>query len=153
MKTNSTHLARRPKDLYAGLVFLTVGLVIFFAAQEYEVGAASRMGPGYLPALAGAFLVFLGGCSLFTALRTRSPEPIAREPWEPFLLVVASVVAFGLLIDWAGFVIAMAALIFLSCLRRVRKHPWEVLAIYVGLTAFCVGVFRFALNMPLPLWW
>lgn len=143
----------RSKDFYTGLIFIAAGTAFFLGAQQYEVGVAARMGPGYLPALAGAFLVFLGGCSLFTGLRSKSSETITSEPLEPFLLVVASVVAFGLLIDWAGFIVAMAALIAISCLRRLRKHPWEVLAIYVGLTAFCVGVFHFALSMPLPLWW
>ncbi len=143
----------RNKDLYAGLVFIVVGALLFFSAQQYEVGVAARMGPGYMPALAGVFLVFLGGCSLFTAIKNTSHEQITNEPLEPFLLIVGSVVAFGLLIDRAGFIVAMAALIGISCLRRLLKHPWEVLAIYVGLTVFCIAIFKFALSMPMPLGW
>jgi drug/metabolite transporter (DMT)-like permease len=147
-------LTQRPKDLYAGLIFIAAGGALFLAAQQYEVGSANRMGPGYLPALMGVVLVFLGGCSLFTAFRSHTPDPIEHTAFEPFVLVVASVVAFAVLIDWAGFFVALAALIFLSCLRRVRSNPLEVLAIYMCLAAFCTGVFRYALEMPLPLvWW
>ena len=144
----------RPKDLFAGLVFVIIGGVLFVSAQQYEVGAANHMGPGYLPAAMGLVLVFLGGCSLFSALRISTPDPIEHTALEPFMLVVASVVAFALLIDSAGFLIALFALICLSCLRRLRTNPMEVLAIYIGLAVFCVGVFRYALEMPLPLgWW
>lgn len=147
-------LTHRPKDLLAGLVFIVIGGVLFLAAQQYEVGTANRMGPGYLPALMGVVLAFLGGCSLFTALRNPTPDPVERTSLEPLVLVVASVVAFAMLIDSAGFLVALAALIFLSCLRRVRTNPFEVLVIYLGLAAFCVGIFRYALEMPLPLgWW
>jgi hypothetical protein len=144
----------RPKDLLAGLVFVAMGGALLLAAQQYEVGTARQMGAGYLPALMGVALVFLGGCSLFTALRNGTPDPIEHTSLEPLVLVVASVVAFAVLIDWAGFLVALFALIFLSCLRRVRTNPFEVLAIYAGLAAFSVGVFRVALEMPLPLgWW
>jgi hypothetical protein len=147
-------LTHRPKDLYAGLAFVVFGGALFFAAQQYEVGSANRMGPGYLPALMGVVLVFLGACSLFTAWRNRTPDPIESTSLEPFVLVVASVVAFAVLIDWAGLFVALAALIFLACLRRVRSNPLEVLVIYLCLAAFCAGVFRYALEMPLPLvWW
>ena len=146
-------MLRRPKDVYAGAIFVSIGVVAFAMAQQYEIGTASQMGPGYLPALVGIFLVVLGAFSLLNAVRHSVPDPIAKESLEPFVLVVASVVAFALLIDTAGLIVAMFALIFISCLRRVFSHPLEVLCTYLGLTAFSVGVFWYALSMPIPLWW
>lgn len=143
----------RPKDALAGGVFILAGTIAFVAAQQYEVGTANHMGPGYLPALMGVVLVILGAFSLLTALRSRQPEPLERTSLEPFVLVVTGVVAFALLIDTAGFFVALFALIFIACYRHARKHPVEAFAIYLGLAAFCVGVFRFALDLPLPLGW
>lgn len=152
---NATERMRhRPKDLLAGLIFIVTGTALFIAAQKYEVGSANRMGAGYMPALMGVVLVFLGACSLLTAMRGGASDPIERTPLEPFVLVVASVVAFALLIDAAGFLVALAALISIACLRRLRSNPLEVGAIYLALAGFCSVVFRYALEMPLPLvWW
>jgi len=146
-------MLRRPKDVYAGAIFIGIGAVAFAMAQQYEIGTASHMGPGYLPALVGILLVVLGAFSLLNAVRLSVPDPIAKESLEPFVLVVSSVVAFALLIDSAGLIIAMFALVFISCLRRVFSHPFEVLCTYLGLTAFSVGVFWYALSMQIPLWW
>jgi len=143
----------RPKDVYAGVIFIGIGATAFAMAQQYEIGTASHMGPGYLPALVGILLVALGAFSLLNAFRIPIPDPIAKESLEPFVLVVTSVVAFALLIDSAGLIVAMFALVFISCLRRVFSHPFEVLCTYLGLTAFSVGVFWYALSMPIPLWW
>ena len=146
-------MLRRPKDVYAGAIFIGIGAVAFAMAQQYEIGTASHMGPGYLPALVGILLVVLGAFSLLNAVRLSVPDPIAKESLEPFVLVVISVVAFALLIDSAGLIIAMFALVFISCLRRVFSHPFEVLCTYLGLTAFSVGVFWYPLSMQIPLWW
>jgi putative tricarboxylic transport membrane protein len=146
-------LLNRPKDIYAGGIFVAIGAAAFVLAQRYEIGTASHMGPGYLPALAGIILVALGVLSLVNAVRVAAPDPIEKQPLEPFILVVSSVVAFALLIDVAGLVLAMAALVFIACLRRVFSNPFDVLLLYVGLTAFCVGLFPIALNMPIPIWW
>ena len=146
-------MLRRPKDVYAGAIFIGIGAVAFAMAQQYEIGTASHMGPGYLPALVGILLVVLGTFSLLNAVRISVPDPNAKASLEPFVLVVSSVVAFALLIDSAGLIIAMFALVFISCLRRVFSHPFEVLCTYLGLTAFSVGVFWYALSMQIPLWW
>jgi len=145
-------MTARPKDVYAGAIFIAIGLAAFFGAQQYEVGTARNMGPGYLPAMMGVVLVILGGFSLANAARSRTPDPIAKSSLEPFVLVVASVVAFALLIDRAGLVVALVALVLISSLRRLFSHPIEVLAIAVGLAVFCVLLFSLGLGMAMPLW-
>jgi len=146
-------MLRRPKDVYAGAIFIAIGAVAFVMAQQYDVGTASHMGPGYLPRLMGVVLVVLGAFSLANAVRVTAPDPIAKQALEPFILVVASVTAFALLIDSAGLIVALFALVFISCLRRVFSHPFEVLFTYLGLTGFCVALFAYGLNMPVQLWW
>jgi hypothetical protein len=146
-------MVRRPKDVYAGAIFIGIGASAFVLAQQYDIGTASHMGAGYLPALMGLVLIVLGAFSLANAVRSKVSDPIARQALEPFVLVVASVTAFALLIDSAGLIVALFALVFLSCMRRVFSHPFEVLFTYLGLTAFCIGLFAHGLNMPMPLWW
>jgi len=145
-------MTARPKDAYAGAIFIAIGVAAFAGAQQYEIGTASHMGAGYLPALIGIFLVVLGALSLLNAWRLRTPDPIAKTSIEPFILVVTSVVAFALLIDSAGLVVALIALVLISSLRRLFSHPIEVAAIAVGLAVFCVLLFSMGLGMAMPLW-
>jgi hypothetical protein len=43
----------RPKDFYAGLLFVAFGVVAIIIARNYPLGTAARMGPGYFPRLLG----------------------------------------------------------------------------------------------------
>jgi putative tricarboxylic transport membrane protein len=146
-------MLNRPKDFYAGVIFAGLGVAAFVWSQRYDIGSASQMGPGYLPAMMGVVLIVLGAFSIGKAVRVPTADPIERQAIAPFVLVVASVVAFALLIDSAGLVVALFALVFISCFTRALKHPIEVLLTYAGLSAFSVGVFWYGLHMPVELWW
>ena len=144
---------KRPKDIYAGIVFFAIGATAFLSAQAYDVGAANRMGPGYLPASLGLVLIAIGVASFTNGLRAQRPDPIESHALEPFILIVASVIAFAVLIDRAGLVPALFALVLISCARRAITNPLEVLAIFVTLAAFCVFLFVYMLGMAIPLFW
>lgn len=146
-------MLNRPKDLYAGAIFIAIGAIAFAGAQQYEIGTASQMGPGYLPAAVGIILVALGALGVLNGIRIAIPDPIESRALEPFILVVLSVVAFALLIDPAGLILAMLALVLIACFRRAISHPLEVLLTYIGLTSFSVALFSYGLNMQMPLWW
>ena len=125
------------------------------APSRFEAAAAwsGLVGSARVPVGTGQrVLVVLGAFSLVNAWRLRTPDPIAKSSLEPFVLVVASVVAFALLIDTAGLVVALIALVLISSLRRLFDHPIEVLSIAIGLAAFCVLLFSMGLGMAMPLW-
>ena len=145
-------MLNRPKDIYAGAIFIAIGALAFAGAQQYEIGSASQMGPGYLPAAIGIVLVVLGAIGVVNGVRITIPDPIESRTLEPFILVVLSVVAFALLIDRAGLILAMFALVLIACFRRALSHPLEVLLTYIGLTAFSVALFSYGLNMQIALW-
>ena len=81
----------------------------------------------------------------------RETSPLVNVPAS---LVFAAVLSFSLLIERTGLIVAAAALIGISCLRRLRTNPVEVLIIYVVLTGFSSLVFGVWLGIQLPLvWW
>jgi hypothetical protein len=143
-----------PKDLLAGLIFVTFGLGVFVLSHQYEMGTALEMGPGYFPAAVALVLTGLGLMAIVRGLARKTPDPIAHHRLEPLLLVFAAVLSFSLLIERAGLLVAAAALIGIACVRRLRSHPLEVLLIYVVLTGFSALVFGLWLGIQLPLvWW
>ena len=143
-----------PKDIFAGLIFVVFGLVTFVLAQKYEVGTAVAMGPGYFPAAAGLVLSGIGGAAIARGISRKTRDPVARHRIEPLLLVFAAILAFSFLIETAGLFVAAAALIGISCFRRLHTRPLEVLLTYLALSGFSALVFVGWFDMQLPLvWW
>lgn len=146
-------MLRRPKDIVAALIFAGMGLTAFLSAQAYEVGASNHMGPGYLPAALGLALIGVGLALFVNGLRNPHEDPFDHHSVEPLALIVLSVVAFAYLVDRAGLVPALFAMVLISCARRALTNPIEVLVSFIVLAAFCVFLFVYLLGMHIPLFW
>src|SRR5919112_6830204 len=97
----------RQKDFAAGLLYMAVGTAFAVASWGYRMGTASRMGPGYFPFWLGILMAAIGALVLFGALRAHAePETVERWALKPLLVIVASVVVFGLLLTTAGLVVS-----------------------------------------------
>lgn len=141
------------RAFYAGMVFTAIGTAAFIMSHQYSMGSLFDMGPGFFPAIVSGLLALLGLASIFQGIRATVPNPVADCRGLPLLMVLAGVVSFGLLIVRAGLLVAMAALIGLSCFDRLRSRPLEVAVIYLVLAGFSVGTFVYAFGMPINLFW
>lgn len=141
---------RDPKDFLSGLMFLGFGGAAIFFGQDYEVGKAVRMGPGYFPLFLSALLCLVGVACVLRSL-ARSGEPVPRLALKPLILVVVSTLVFGLLLRHAGLVAALAASILLSSLASAQFSIKAAATTIVLLSAFCYLVFLKALGLPIPL--
>jgi len=119
-------------------------------ARNYPFGTALRMGPGFFPVVLGGLLIVFGLTIL--ALGLRQGESMAGS-WSLRALIILplSLVLFGLLMEYAGFVPAMLVLIFGSATASTEFRFVEVLLFSIGLTALSVAVFVWALGLPYPL--
>jgi Tripartite tricarboxylate transporter TctB family len=150
-KINETFEA--PKDLIAGLIFIILGTVLFFASQNYDIGSARRMGPGYFPALLGLLLVGLGLAAFVKGLRAKTSDPLPHHQLTPLLMIFLSIVSFAFFIERAGLVVASTFCIAFACYRRLLTKPIELLIIFLGLTVFNVVVFIKLFELPLRIFW
>ena len=75
-----------------------------------------------------------------------------RVDFRPIILVLSGVVAFGLLLDHAGLVVAAFALITLACLGSWEFKLRDTLIMFVVLILFCTAVFYYGLEVSMPLW-
>jgi hypothetical protein len=138
------------KDVWAGLMFVAVGLGAIVVARDYPFGSALRMGPGFFPTLLGGILVLFGIYVVARGLRRHQPIA-ARLSLRALVMLPLSVVVFGVLIDRAGFVPALVGLVFTSAAAG-RQFKWgEVLLLTLVLTALSVGIFIWGLGLPYPL--
>jgi hypothetical protein len=137
------------------LFFLLVGGAAFLLSQEYEIGSATSMGAGYFPALLGGVLMIVGGALITKALRSAETEkePIQARSVQPLIFILIGVVLFALLIERAGLIVAILALIASACFKRALTNPAEVLSVFAILAAFSTIVFVYGFGMSMPLWW
>ena len=119
-------------------------------ARSYPMGTTLRMGPGYFPVVLGALLILFGLYCIASGLR--SNEKIEGS-WSLRGLIVLplSLVLFGLLMEYAGFIPALIVLIFGSAFAGTEFRFIEVVLLAVGLTAFSVVLFIWGLGLPYPL--
>jgi hypothetical protein len=142
---------RHPKDFFAGLIFIAFGLAAIIIGSNYALGSAARMGPGYFPRILGILLLVLGAALSLRALKIKG-GPLPRWHWKPMLVVLGSVVAFGVLVNYIGLVLATIGLVFGSSAASHEFRPKEALLSGVLLAMLAVGVFIFGLNLQLPTW-
>jgi hypothetical protein len=139
------------KDILAGSIFILFGGAFALVSLTYEVGTPLRMGPGYFPLVLGGVLAVLGIAIVGKGFLAGEGESLGPIPWVALGLIVASVIFFGVTVRGLGMV---PSLLVTTLLAAFAGHGtgirWAV-AIAAGLTALCVGIFVFALQLRLPL--
>lgn len=141
---------RNPKDFWAGLIYLSVGLGAFYIAQDYEMGSAVRMGPGYFPRVLSVLLALIGLTALVRSF-IRPGEAIGRLAWREALLVLGATALFGVMVRGAGLALSLLALVLVSAYASRQFHLRSTVLLAVGLAIFSVLVFIKGLGIPLPL--
>ena len=141
---------RNNRDVWAGAMLIVTGATSVIIARDYAFGTSLRMGPGYFPSVLGGLLVLFGIYLVASGLR--SNEKIAGG-WSLRALVILplSLVMFGLLMEYTGFVPALMVLIVGSSAAGSEFNLKEALFLATGLTAFAVALFIYGLGLPYPL--
>lgn len=141
------------RDFWSGLMFIGIGLAFAWGATNYSFGSSARPGPGYFPFGLGILMAVLGGMVLFKALtiETEGGDPVGAFAWKPLIIIVGSMVLFGLLLPRLGMFIALPLLVITSALAGDEFHPVEALINAAVITAFSWLVFIYGLNLTIPL--
>jgi hypothetical protein len=139
------------KDFLTGLMFIGVGALGIYMAQDYPMGSALRMGPGYFPIVLSGLLILFGIYCLIQGLL--KPEKLKGDGWSLRALVILPIgaVIFGLLMEYAGFVPALVVLVFVSAYASSEFKFLEVLMLAIGLTIGSWALFIWGLGLPYPL--
>jgi hypothetical protein len=138
------------RDFFAGLLYILLGAVSMWIARDYPFGTALRMGPGYFPTVLGGMMIAFGVAVLLMGIKNN--EKI-KGHWSIRALIVLplSAVAFGILMEEAGFIPALAVLIPFAAASG-REFKWlEVLLLTIGLIILSLAIFIWGLGLPYPL--
>ena len=142
-------LRRRGEQMIAeGADMLDVGAMS--TARHYPFGTTLSMGPGYFPMVLSGILIAFG---IYITLRGLRRNEKIQGSWSIRALVMLplSIVVFGILMNLAGFVPALVALVFLSSASGRQFKLKEVLLLTIFLTILSVAMFIWGLGLPYPL--
>lgn len=143
-------------ELLTALIFLVFGAVAVFVGWGYGFGSPSALGSGAMPVLAGGGLFVLGVAQLLrTSAAHRAGERLLtafpRSELRPLLVILAAILAFGLLIDRVGLVPALIALVGISWFAEIGGRKREMLAVLLVVIAMIIAIFYFGLGIPFRL--
>ena len=119
-------------------------------------GGYAQVGPGVVPRIVGIAILVVGGFLMYEALTGGfhgvDEEAEAKLPmdWKAFAWVSGGIIAYGLLIESLGFVIASTAL-FIMVARGFASRRWLLNAVTgVILAAAVFAMFNYGLGLTLP---
>jgi len=141
---------RNNRDFWSGLMFFLTGAAAVLVARDYPFGRLLRMGSGFFPTVLGVILMLFGISIMLKGLRWN--EKI-RGTWSLRALIVLPLITalFGVLMDRAGFIPALAVLAFGSAAAGNEFKWGEALLLTAFMTMLSVAVFILGLGLPYPL--
>jgi hypothetical protein len=150
------------KDFFSGLVFVVVGSAYALGANNYKIGEAARMGPGYFPLMLGILLAVLGIVVIFKAMvvETMDGDKVGSIAWKPLFFIIVANLVFGILLGGLpsikfpsfGLIVAIYALVPIAALAGDEFKLKEVLVLATILAALSYFAFIYALNLQFPRW-
>ena len=144
---------KNQKDWLSGLIFLFFGVLFAWGATFYRMGVKSRMGPGYFPLMLGCLLAFLGIVLVVRSVSVAAENgKVERLHLKPTTLVLGAIAAFALLLNPAGLIVALFALIIVSSLADDDFSLKEA-AINAGVLILAsLLLFVRGLQLQFPIW-
>jgi putative tricarboxylic transport membrane protein len=138
------------RTLALPLAGVLLGLAYSTGALRYPVGSLVAPGPGLFPLLTGVTMTLAGVTALILACRGPSvTTPRLGESFGRVPLLLATLVAYALVLKPAGFLAASTTLTALLLVVLGRRQAWRVAALAVALSVGCYLAFRL-LGVPLP---
>lgn len=141
---------RNNRDFFAGLMYMGVGALGMWIALDYPFGSALRMGPGYFPTVLGGIMFAMGVYVMVLGIRNNEKM---KGTWSIRALIVLplATVLFGVLMEAAGFLPALAVLVPAAAAAG-RDFKWkEVVPLTIGLMIISTAGFIYGLGLPYPL--
>ena len=143
---------KRPSaDVIGSLFLLAVGIFFGVGGILLKPGTPRNPGPGFLPLIMASLLVCFSLVTLVRGL-AGSGSPLKKIQVKNQAVVVASVFGYGMLLDFAGFLLSTFVLMCaLFGLLLEGNAKWSRVLLFAAGTAL-VGwlVFSVALKVPFP---
>jgi putative tricarboxylic transport membrane protein len=142
-------MIRAPMEVGAGLFLIGIGAIGLWQGADLSAGTLNQIGPGMLPrALAVLTIV----CGLASVVGGFMSEGAGLDRWHlrgPVFILGAAVL-FGLTVRPLGLAVAAPLAILVGAFASDETRLPETAVFAVVITIFCLGLFKYALGLPIP---
>ena len=142
---------RNPRDFWGGLVLIALAILAIWSSRDLPGQRGFAFGPGTAPRLFAGVLAGLGAAIAVVGLITDGP-PIEKYRVRGPVFVIVAILCFAGMIRPLGLVPATFLAFVISILGSTEMRWLESFIAAVVMTAFCVGLFVYLLNLPFQLW-
>lgn len=139
------------RNAVTGLLFFVCGCWFVFQSRALRFGSLSEMGPGFLPVVAGGTLAFVGVVLGVKAILSQDLSPI-KFGLRPFLIVIASVVGFAVMLNSVGAAMTTWTIAFAASFADSSISIRQRLLLATVIAAFSSILFVTVLGLPAPMW-
>lgn len=140
---------RSPQDAGAGLFLLSLAAFALWQGADLTPGTLNQMGPGMLPRALAVVTGLCGLALLVQSFRTGN-APLERWALRGPICILGAAVAFGLTIRPLGLAVAGPIAVIIGGLASGETRWVETIVFGAVMTAFCIGLFKMALGLPIP---
>jgi putative tricarboxylic transport membrane protein len=142
---------RAPQDFWGGVVLIGLALVAIWAGSDLPGQHGFAFGPGTAPRIFAGLLVVVGAAISVTGLMSDGPA-IGGYAIRGPALIMAAILAFALTIRPLGLVASSYFTFMISIFASSEMRWIESLIAAAVMTAFCVALFVYLLQLPFQLW-
>jgi putative tricarboxylic transport membrane protein len=156
---------RGPRDFYGGLALIALAIIAILASSELPGQHGFAFGPGTAPRMFATMLAVVGALVALVGLFFEGP-PIGRFAVRgPAYVLVAILLFAGMIrgldlryikipytVPPLGLVLSTFAAFLVSIMGSSEMKWVESLIAAAAMTAFCVGLFVYLLQLPFQLW-
>ncbi|HEX3340645.1 MAG: tripartite tricarboxylate transporter TctB family protein [Pseudolabrys sp.] len=152
---------RGPRDFYGGLALIGLAIIAILTSGDLPGTHGFAFGPGTAPRLFAGLLAIVGALVALSGLLVDGP-PIERYAVRGPAWVLLAILAFAGMIRGVsigsvtipplGLVPSTFAAFLVSIFGSTEMRWVESLIAAVVMTAFCVGLFVYLLQLPFQLW-
>lgn len=146
----SRGIIKSPLDFAGGLFLIALAAVGFVGAFNLPFGAMSSIGSGLLPKSVAVLVAAFG---LLMVLQSLFFEGDRLEAWgiRGPVFVLGAVLVFAFTIRTLGLAFAGPLCVLVSGMASRETRPLEIVIFSVVMTALCIGLFKFMLRLPIPI--
>ena len=136
------------QNLLAGLLMIAIAAVAAMQGSSLSVGTLRHIGPGMVPMILAVLIGIIGVALVITWLRGER-EGTGRWPLRGPIFILGAAVVFGLAVRPLGLAVAGPLLVVVAAFASHETRWIEIVLFAVGMTIFCVALFRYALSLPI----
>ena len=146
-----TFRVRAPQDFYGGLTLIALALFAIWAGSDLPGQHGFSFGPGTAPRIFASLLAVAGAIVAAGGLMADGPKIEGFAIRGP-ALICAGILFFSLAIRPLG-LIATSYVTFMITIMATPEIRWRESVIAAAvMTAFCVALFVYLLQLPFDLW-